>query len=67
MGDFFIVKIMSGGQSASVMSAMKNDIDQLYYAPASALAVMLIIVVIVMVALILRVVDVRQELASGKS
>ena len=67
MGDFFIVKIMSGGQSASVMSAMKNDIDQLYYAPASALAVMLIIVVMVMVALILRVVDVRQELASGQS
>ena len=46
---------------------MKNDIDQLYYAPASALAVMLIIVVIVMVSLILRVVDVRKELASGKS
>ena len=67
MGDFFIVKIMSGGQSASVMSAMKNDIDQLYYAPASALAVMLIIVVMVMVSLILRVVDVRQELASGNS
>ena len=67
MGDFFIVKIMSGGQSASVVSAMKNDIDQLYYAPASALAVMLIIVVIVMVSLILRVVDVRKELASGKS
>ena len=66
MGDFFVVKIMSGGQSASVVSAMKNDIDQLYYAPASALAVLLIIVVIMMVSMILRIVDVRAELSAGR-
>lgn len=63
MGDFFVVKIMSGGQSASVVSAMKNDIDLLYYAQASAQAVILIAVVIMMISLILRVVDIRAELA----
>lgn len=63
MGDFFVVKIMSGGQSASVVSAMKNDIDLLYYTQASAQAVVLIAVVILMISLILRVVDIRAELA----
>lgn len=63
MGDFFIVKIMSGGQSASVVSAMKNDIDQLYYPQAAAMAVLLIIVVAVLISLILRVVDIRAELS----
>jgi putative spermidine/putrescine transport system permease protein len=63
MGDFFVVKVMSGGQSASVVSAMKNDIDQLYYPQAAAFAVLLILVVLMIVSLILRVVDVRAELA----
>ncbi len=63
MGDFFVVRVMSGGQSASVVSAMKNNIDQLYYPVASAMAVLLVIVVLMMVAAILRVVDIRSELA----
>ena len=63
MGDFFVVKIMSGGQSASVVSAMKNDIDQLYYTQASAMAVVLIAVVVALISLILRVVDIRAELS----
>ncbi|MCC7320764.1 MAG: ABC transporter permease [Rubellimicrobium sp.] len=63
MGDFFVVRVMSGGQSASVVSAMKNQIDQLYYPQASAMAVLLIVVVVMMVAAILRVVDIRSELA----
>ena len=63
MGDFFVVKVMSGGQSASVVSAMKNDIDQLYYPQASALAVLLVMVVLLIVSIILRIVDVRAELA----
>jgi putative spermidine/putrescine transport system permease protein len=63
MGDFFVVKIMSGGQSASVVSAMKNDIDQLYYTQASAMAVVLIAVVLTLIFLILRVVDIRAELS----
>ena len=63
MGDFFVVRVMSGGQSASVVSAMKNEIDQLYYPQASALAIMLVSVVLIIVAAILRVVDIRSELA----
>lgn len=63
MGDFFVVRVMSGGQSASVVSAMKNNIDQLYYPQASAMAVLLVAVVLLMVSSILRVVDIRSELA----
>ncbi len=63
MGDFFVVRVMSGGQSASVVSAMKNEIDQLYYPQASALAILLVVVVLMIVAAILRVVDIRSELA----
>ncbi|AEI92790.1 MULTISPECIES: ABC transporter permease [Roseobacter] len=63
MGDFFIVRVMSGGQSTSVVSAMKNNIDQLFYPQAAAMAVLLIAVVVFMVSVILRVVDVRAELA----
>jgi putative spermidine/putrescine transport system permease protein len=63
MGDFFVVRVMSGGQSASVVSAMKNQIDQLYYPQAAAMAVLLIVVVVIMVSAILRVVDIRAELA----
>ncbi len=64
MGDFFVVKVMSGGQSASVVSALQNEIAALQYPPAAASAVILVIVVILMVSGILRVVDVRKELAS---
>jgi putative spermidine/putrescine transport system permease protein len=64
MGDFFVVKVMSGGQSASVVSALQNEIAALQYPPAAASAVVLVIVVVMMVAGILRVVDIRKELAS---
>lgn len=63
MGDFFVVRVMSGGQASTVVSAMKNNIDQMYYPQAAAMAVLLIAVVLGMVAAILRVVDVRAELA----
>ena len=39
MGDFFVVKIMSGGQSASVVSALQNEVAALQYPPAAASAV----------------------------
>jgi putative spermidine/putrescine transport system permease protein len=64
MGDFFIVRVMSGGQSASVVSALQDEIASLQYPPAAAQAVVLVIVVLLMVSGILRVVDVRKELAS---
>ena len=64
MGDFFVVKIMSGGQSASVVLAMSNEIALLQYPPAAASAVVLMLIVMLMVAAILRLVDVRKELSA---
>jgi putative spermidine/putrescine transport system permease protein len=64
MGDFFVVKVMSGGQSASVVSALQDEIAALQYPPAAASAVVLVVIVVLMAAGILRVVDVRRELAA---
>lgn len=64
MGDFFIVRIMSGGQSGSVVSALMNEIGLLQYPSAAAGAVMLLVIVTLMVTGIFRLVDVRKELAS---
>jgi putative spermidine/putrescine transport system permease protein len=62
MGDFFVVRIMSGSQSSNVVFAMANEIALLQYPPAAASAVVLILIVSLMVAAILRIVDVRREL-----
>jgi len=62
MGDFFVVKVMSGGGSASIVSALFEDIAVLQYPPAAASAVVLLAFVVVMIALILRTVDVRREI-----
>lgn len=64
MGDFFVVKVMSGGQSTSVVSALYNQVSAMQYPPAAASAVLLLIIVTLMVAGILRVVDVRKQLAA---
>ena len=45
MGDFFVVRIMSGGQSGNVVLAMSNEIALLQYPPAAASAVVLIVIV----------------------
>jgi putative spermidine/putrescine transport system permease protein len=63
MGDFFVVKVMSGSHSASVALAMANQIAMVQYPPAAASAVILLIIVTLMVAAILHIVDVRKELA----
>jgi putative spermidine/putrescine transport system permease protein len=63
MGDSFVVRAMSGGQSASVVSALQNEVAALQYPPAAASAVIMVIIVTLMVAGILRLVDVRKELA----
>lgn len=62
MGDFFVVKVMSGGGSASIVAALFEDIAVLQYPPAAAAAVVLLLVVVAMIALILRTVDVRKEI-----
>jgi putative spermidine/putrescine transport system permease protein len=62
MGDFFVVKIMSGGRSASVVMGVFEDVNLLFYPPAAASAVVLLIIVTLIVSSILRLVDVRKEL-----
>jgi putative spermidine/putrescine transport system permease protein len=63
MGDFFVVKVMSGGLSGSATSGMSNDIQFLNYPRAAANAVILLVVVMMFAAAIFRFVDVRKELA----
>ena len=63
MGDYFVVKQMSGGQSASIVSALSTEIQAMQYPPAAASAVVLVVFVAVMVAAMMRLVDVRKELA----
>ncbi len=62
MGDYFVVKRMSGGQSASIVSALSTEIQAMQYPPAAASAVVLVLVVALLVAGMMRVVDVRREL-----
>jgi putative spermidine/putrescine transport system permease protein len=62
MGDFFVVKIMSGGRSASVVTGVFEDVNLLFYPPAAASAVVLLIIVTLIASFILRLVDVRKEL-----
>jgi putative spermidine/putrescine transport system permease protein len=62
MGDFFVVKQMSGGQSASIVSALATEIQAMQYPPAAASAMLLVVFVAIMVAGMMRVVDVRKEL-----
>jgi putative spermidine/putrescine transport system permease protein len=64
MGDYFVVKRMSGGQSASIVSALSTEIQAMQYPPASASAVVLVLFVALLVAGMMRVVDVRRELVS---
>lgn len=63
MGDFFVIRLMSGGQSGSVVSAMSHEIAQLQYPPAAASAVILLIIVTLTVTAVMRIVDVRKELS----
>jgi putative spermidine/putrescine transport system permease protein len=62
MGDFFVVKVMSGGGSASVVGAFYEDIGVLQYPTAAASATILTVVVSMLVVAILRTVDIRKEL-----
>src|SRR4051812_4242943 len=62
MGDFITVRLMSGGQSASVGLMIANQISLLQYPAACANAVVLLAIVLLMIAAILRIVDIRKEL-----
>ena len=62
MGDYFVVKAMSGGQSASIVSALSTEIQAMQYPPAAANAMVLVLFTAIMVAGMMRIVDVRKEL-----
>jgi putative spermidine/putrescine transport system permease protein len=62
MGDFITVRLMSGGQSASVGLMISNEVSLLQYPAAAANAVVLLAVVLLMVGTIVRLVDLRKEL-----
>jgi putative spermidine/putrescine transport system permease protein len=64
MGDYFVVRQMSGGQSASIVSELSTEIQAMEYPPASASAVVLVLFVAIMVGGMMRVVDVRRELVT---
>jgi putative spermidine/putrescine transport system permease protein len=62
MGEFATVRLMGGGQVASVGNLIKNQIGSLQYPLAAANAVILLLVTLMLVFAILRVVDIRKEL-----
>jgi putative spermidine/putrescine transport system permease protein len=62
MGDFVTVRMMSGGQSASVSLMMMNAMSLLQYPAAAANAVVLLLLVLITVAVMMRLVDIRKEL-----
>ena len=62
MGDFVTVRLMSGGQSASVGLMIANGIGLLQYPAACANAVILLAIVLLLIGAILRAIDIRKEL-----
>jgi putative spermidine/putrescine transport system permease protein len=62
MGDFVTVRLMSGGQTASVGLMMMNAMSLLQYPAAAANAVILLLLVLLTVGVMMRLVDIRKEL-----
>lgn len=62
MGDFVTVRLMGGGQRASVGLIISNQIGLLQYPAACANAVVLLAVVLLLVGSLLRAADIRKEL-----
>jgi putative spermidine/putrescine transport system permease protein len=62
MGEFLTVRWMGGGQSSSVGYMISNQIGSLQYPLASANAVILLIITLLFVFVIIRTVNIRQQL-----
>ena len=62
MGDYFVVRQMSGGQSASIVSMLSTEIQAMEIPPAAANAMVLVVFVAILVGFMMKVVDVRKEL-----
>ena len=64
MGDFFMVRIMGGGQSSSVALAISNQIGSFQYPQAAAASILFLCTILIIISAILRVVDVRKDVLS---
>jgi putative spermidine/putrescine transport system permease protein len=62
MGEFITVRLMGGGQSASVGKLISTQIGSLQYPLAAANAVVLLAVTLLMVLAILRTINIQKEL-----
>ena len=62
MGEYVTVRLMGGGQSASIGKLISTQIGSLQYPLAAANAVILLLITLVLVTGILQVVDIRKEL-----
>ncbi|NER84765.1 MAG: ABC transporter permease [Leptolyngbya sp. SIO1D8] len=62
MGEFVTVRLMGGGQAASVGKLIQTQIGSLQYPLAAANAIVLLAVTMMLVISILRVVNIRKEL-----
>ena len=62
MGEFITVRLMGGGQAASIGKLIQTQIGSLQYPLAAANAMILLIVTLAIVFSILRVVNIRKEL-----
>lgn len=63
VGDFLIVKQMSGNQIQTVVGVISLELNAFQYPPAAAKSVMMLVVVLIAIGVILRLVDIRKELA----
>ncbi|AVF05151.1 MULTISPECIES: ABC transporter permease [Devosia] len=63
MGDGFLVRAMSGNQVNTPAVAIMNEINAFQFPPAAAKSVVLLVVVMAFVGVLLRLVDIRKELA----
>ncbi len=63
MGDYYIVRVLSGGKSAGVVSGIATQLNAFEYPPAAASSVVLLAIVLALVIGIFSIVDVRKELA----
>jgi putative spermidine/putrescine transport system permease protein len=64
MGDWFIVKQMGGGQINTAVGAITTELNAFQYPPAAAKSVVMLVIVLTFVVALLRLVDIRKELAN---
>ena len=62
VGDFTVVRVLSGGQTGTVSMAMFNQLQVFQYPFACASAIILLLVLLLIVGGVMRLVDIRKQL-----